>query len=170
MINQKFKTSQGRRLTQSLFYETTLSDKSTVLYTLKDHDHEGYPSLKRLYLETGDPTEYKFANSYLDGWTHWELLIAAEWFQPHLNQWRKELELKIKSMALWQIQEEATNDLSKSKFTANKFLLEGGWKPKDQTGGSNRRGRPSKQEIQDEAHRIAEERDLVDDAFKRVIN
>ena len=169
MHNSKFKTPQGRRLTQGLFYETTLADKSTVVYTLKEQDHEGYPSLKRLYLECGDPTEHRFATSYLDGWSHWEMLIAAEWFQPHVSQWRKELELKIKSAALFQIQEEATNDLSKSKFAANKFLLEGGWKPKGETQAS-RRGRPSKQEVMDEARKMAEERDLVEDAFRRVVN
>ncbi len=169
MTNSKFKTAQGRRLTKGLFFETTLADKSTVLYTLKEEDHEGYPSLKKLYLEVEDPTEYKFATSYLSGYSHWEELCKCEWFIPHLELWRKELELKIKSKALYQIREEAENDLSKSKFTANKFLLEGGWKPKE-TETKSRRGRPSKQEITDAAKEIAENKDMLDQAFERVIN
>lgn len=167
----KFKTEQGRRLTKGLFFEQTLSDKSTVLYTLKEHDHEGYPSLKKLYLETEDPTEYKFACAYLDSYSHWEELCKCSWFQEYLELWRKELELKIKSKALFQIREEAENDLSKSKFTANKFLIEGGWKDKENNSSSkSRRGRPSKQEINEAAKNMAEEQNLVDEAFKRVIN
>lgn len=167
-MDNKFKTAQGRRLTKGLFYETVLADKSTVLYTLKEQDHEGYPSLKRLYLECADPTEYKFATAYLDSWSHWVELCKCTWFQEYLELWRAELELKVKSKALYLITEEASNDLSKSKFAANKFLLEGGWKPKETQ--TSRRGRPSKQEIKTEASRIAQEDELVREAFERVIN
>ena len=168
-MTNKFKTEQGRRLTKGLFFETTLADKSTVLYTLKEEDHMGYPSLKRLYLETGDPTEYRFATSYLDSWDHWLELCKCSWFQDHLNLWRQELEVKIKGAALYRIIEESENDLSKSRFAANKFLLEGGWKPKDE-GTKNRRGRPSKQEIREAAAEMAQDKDLLDQAFERVVN
>ena len=167
-MSNKFKTAQGRRLTKGMFYETVLADKSTVLYTLKEQDHEGFPSLKRLYLECGDPTEYKFATAYLDSWSHWVELCKCTWFQEYLELWRAELELKVKSKALYLISEEASNDLSKSKFAANKFLIEGGWKPRETS--SSGRGRPSKKDIQAAANKIASDQAVVDDAVERVLN
>ena len=57
---------QGKPLTQSLFLEIGYTDFS--VYTLKDQDYEYndkvYPSLKRLYLEMEDPTEYEFARMF----------------------------------------------------------------------------------------------------------
>src|SRR3990167_1337022 len=92
-----FKNASGARLTQALFYEETGADKSSVIYTLKDQDHEGFPSLYRLYIEMEDILEYEFANKYLDNWSHWEWLTQAGWFKPYVLRWRKELELKIRS-------------------------------------------------------------------------
>ena len=71
----KFKDKQGRYLTAGLFYETS-TDKSTALYTLKDYDHEvngiKYPSLKKLYLEMCDVTEYAFATEHMGSWNQWK--------------------------------------------------------------------------------------------------
>ena len=64
------KDSKGRYLTQSLFLE--LGYKEQAVFTLKDdhytYNNKFYPSLKKLYLEEGDVTEYQFANKYLLGW------------------------------------------------------------------------------------------------------
>ena len=122
----KFKNSNGVFLLKALFYETTLADKSSVIYTLKDRDHEGYPSLYRLYMETGDLTEYQFASEHLDGWAHWEALCSCVWFQPYLERWRKELTLRHKAGALKRIISEAQSS-SRNAFTANKFLVQSGW-------------------------------------------
>jgi hypothetical protein len=133
----------GTFLTKGLFFETTLADKSSVVYTLKDDPHEGFPSLYRLYMETKDPTEWKFANAHLGGWRHWELLCESEWFKPYVERWRKELELAIKSEALARIMATGRSS-SKEAFTANRFIVEKGWEPKEP---QNKRGRPSKEEI-----------------------
>lgn len=124
---RKYKTPQGVFILRGLFYEETLSDKATVLYTLKDQDHEGYPSLRRLYLEAGDMTEYFFAIKYLSGWAHWERLLECEWFQPYIERWRKELELTVRAKALIRIQLLSERE-SKESFNANKYLLSGIWK------------------------------------------
>jgi len=130
-----------------MFYELCGSDKTYVLYTLKDWDHEGYPSLYRLYMEENDPTEYRFATKYLDGWEHWETLSSQAYFQPYVERWRKELELRFKSQALARIMSESKTS-GRESFAANKYLLEKGWEPK----ATAKRGRPSKEEIKQAAH------------------
>lgn len=162
-----FRGEYGRRYLKALFFETTLADKSTVVYTLKDHDHEGYPSLYRLYMEMKDPTEYLFANKYLDGWSHWQELCECSWFQPYLSRWRLELELYIKAKALVKLLEEAEHPEGKNYFNVNKYLLERGWKDKDTPG----RGRPSKQQVKDAALELAKEQERIDtDADRILIN
>jgi hypothetical protein len=146
-----FKNASGAYLLRGLFYETTDSDKSTVVYTLKNESHEGYPSLKQLYMEVGDPTEYRFAVGYLSGVEHWEKLCDCAWFKPYVKSWRRELELKFRAEALNTIKTIADNETSKDRFAANKFLLEKGW-AKEPEG--RKAGRPSKQEIQDAANDI----------------
>lgn len=149
----KFKNSSGVYLLRGLFFETTPADKTSVVYTLKDRDHEGYPSLKCLYLAISDFTEYRFATQCLGGLEHWDKLCECTWFQPYVEQWRRELDLKIKSEALARIMIEAERD-SQVKFGANKYLLEKGWEPKSPS--ASKRGRPSKAEINEEAQKIVE--------------
>lgn len=142
----KFKTVTGLYLLGKLFLEQAYHDTERVLYTLKDEDHRGYPSLYRLYMEMEDLTEYEFANKHLDGWKHWEMLSSALWFRPFIVRWRKELELKLKARALREIMEEAASG-GKHAFQANKYLIEKGWVEKPE----GKRGRPSKNEILQEA-------------------
>lgn len=163
MSRSKFRSETNTRYLKALFFEQTLADKATVVYTLKDVDHEGYPSLYRLYMETNDPTEWKFATTYLDGWEHWEMLCGCNWFKPFVERWRRELELRMKSEALSRIMREAKTS-SKESFQANKYLLEKGWEPKE----TSRRGRPSKAEVQEEAHRIASVNSRLNDDFERI--
>lgn len=155
----------NRRITKSLFYETTLADKSLVVYTLKDKDHLGYPSLYRLYMEHDDPTEYTFAVACLDSWDHWMMLCECSWFKPYLTAWRKELEIRARSRALASIKTLANDKSSKEHYQASKFMVSGGWVEK---GKGRSAGRPSKDEIAKEAQRIAQSsRDLEDD-FQRI--
>jgi hypothetical protein len=164
LSNINLKASNGKRLLRGLFYEWALSDKSGVTYTLKDQDHKGYPSLRRLYMEASDPTEYTFATTYLDSWDHWEMLCATEWFAPIVARWRRELELKIKSEALARIIKDAKDPNSKTKFTANKFVVEKGWESKE--GPS--RGRPSKEEIKKAAHEQVSLQTRLDEDLARL--
>ncbi len=159
----KFRGENNTRYLKGLFYEQTLSDKSSVLYTLKDVEHEGYPSLFCLYLECGDPTEYKFATTYLDGWEHWEMLQACTWFEPYIKRWRKELDLKLKSEALARILKKSRQE-SKDFFAINKFILDKGWV----TDG--KRGRPSKEEISRRADEILENNTQIKDDYERLVS
>jgi hypothetical protein len=152
------------RYTKALFFETSFPSKETVLYTLKDVDHQGYPSLYLLYMATNDPTEWKFATEYFDGWEHWEMLCECEWFKPLVSRWRRELELRMKSQALARIMAEAKTS-SREAFASNKYLLERGWEPKE---GQNKRGRPSKAEISKAAHEAVTENNRLSSDLVRL--
>lgn len=148
----KFTNSNGRNYLQGLFYETTLADKATVLYTLKEVDHEGYPSLRRLYLECADLTEYTFSVQHLNGWSHWQELVAAKWFQPYLLEWRAELQDKLRSEIISRIEAIAKDLDNKGALQANKTLLDSVLSPVQPA----KRGRPSKGSGQDvETHQKA---------------
>lgn len=127
----------GRPLTQSLFLELGYGD--AAVYTLKevDHIHNGtlYPSLKRLYLLTNDPTEYKFATTYLLGWKHWMRLCENKALKNHIEDWRFELEIKIRSEGIKEVMASASG----GSWQAAKWLADKGW---DVRGA----GRPSNEE------------------------
>ena len=138
------------------------------MFTLKDHDHKGYLSLYRLYMEMEDPTEYEFANTYLGGWVHWELLCRASWFIPYVTRWRLELDLKMKSQAIKKIKEVAKQN-SPNMFQANKMLIERAWEAKTPKT-STKRGRPSTEEVQGELNRVVEEERQIDEDWNRLVN
>jgi hypothetical protein len=117
------------RFTRHLFFEETLADKTHVVYTLKDVDHQGYPSLYRLYMETDDPTEYLFATTHLDGWEHWQMLCECAWFKPYIARWRQELDLRTRAKYLKGVKLAAANG-GKDSLAAMKYLIERGWEDK----------------------------------------
>ena len=163
LTHSKFHVPTGQLLYRGLFFETQGADKTTVVYTLKDRDHEGFPSLYRLYMEMDDPTEYDFAVTYLAGWDHWVKLCKCSWFKPYVKKWREELEVRTKARALRSIKDYAKSS-GKEAYQANKFLVSNGWIEKKTHG----RGRPSKDDIKSEAERIARERTDLDEDFARI--
>lgn len=154
----------GRRFLRALFFEEALDDKTYCLYTLKREDHLGYPSLMRLYLEEADPTEYRFASKYLDGWSHWVELSGQSWFQPYVSEWRQELEVRLRSEALAHILAVSKDATNNNAYHANKYLLEGSWKPT----GESKRGRPSKDEVKLEIKRLAASKAQIDEDAQRL--
>lgn len=144
MDQNRFRNSTNSRYLKGLFFETSRNIDS-VVYTLKDREHNGFPSLYELYMKADDDTEYSFAIENLDGWEHWEMLQRCSWFQPYIERWRKELFLKRTSKLLKNIQAEANDPKSKNHFNANKLLLDREWEGK--VPSSKKRGRPSKDEL-----------------------
>lgn len=160
-IENKFKNSNGVYLLRELFYEFA-QNKENVVYTLKREDHEGYPSLHRLFLEIADVTEYRFATQCLDSWEHWEQLSACTWFQPYLEKMRRELEVSQRSTALSKIME-ASKGGTRDAFIAAKYIAEGWDKPK------SGKGRPSKDDIRKAANEIAEDKSRIEADYLRLI-
>lgn len=126
------KDAQGRYRTQSLFVEQI--DSRTPykpVYTLKPLDlPDGTPSLKKIYLDMMDPTEFLFAERVFGCYEHWDKLASAQWFQPHVEQWRRELEMKLQGLAIKEIREKA----EQGDTQAAKWLGDKKWKDKGKVG------------------------------------
>lgn len=144
LSKEKLKDTMGRPLTQSLFLEIGYNVQYAV-YTLNDEDKEYdgriYPSLKRLYLECEDPTEYNFAITHLLGWNHWLRLNENKVLKPYFDEWRVEMEVMLRSEAVRAIMDLTTSD--NTNFQAAKWLADGQWSKRGA-------GRPSKADIERE--------------------
>lgn len=129
--------SMGRFRTQSLFLE--LQYNEDAVFTLKDYDyvHNGklYFSAKRLYLTYEDPTEYEYANEVFSGWNHWQKVRANKAIAKHINEWRSELEYKLRSRAV----KEMIRLANSGGYQAVKWLADRGW-------DTRAAGRPTKED------------------------
>jgi hypothetical protein len=146
--------SEGRPLTQSLFLEIGYSDQA--IYTFKEVDHvyngKTYISLKKRFIEMEDPTEYEFAITYFLSWKHWQRICKNKLILEQINEWREELEMKLRSRAVKQAMQAAGSP--SGNFQAAKWLVDKGWDPK-------RAGRPTRDELERES-RI---REKIDDEY-----
>jgi len=144
MNKTKLIDTMGRPLTQSLFLECGYNVQYAV-FTFNDEDktYDGriYPSLKKLYLECEDPTEYQFAKKHLLGWNHWKRLNENKMLREHFDEWREELEVMLRCDAIKSIIDMTADG---SNYQAAKFMADRGW---DKRGA----GRPSKAEKEREA-------------------
>lgn len=134
--------SEGRPLTQSLFLEIHYDPKA--YYSLKEdhHTHETrgfYPSIKKLYIELEDPTEYEFANTYFLNWSHWLRICENKVIRKHVEEWRSELEYKLRCKGVKTMMLAADS----GNYQASKWLVDKGW-------ATRPAGRPSKSEIEGE--------------------
>lgn len=149
----------GRPLTQGLFYETRTEGYAPI-FTLKDFDYQvgdtSYISLKRLYLEVADPTEYEFAIQVFGSWKHWQALCNSNMLMEYISQWREELEVKLASQAIKAIINTATNEGSKGTVAA-KYLAERGW---EQTSRKSKKTPKAKEETVDSRIHAAVKDDL----------
>lgn len=153
--------------TMSLFLEPTLVDSldhcgANPIFTFKENDHyykgirvkhKTYISIRKLYLEIADPTEYLFAKQVFGNYDHWKSFFRDTdkdelgrfigpmgWFSCVLD-WREELELSLRAKGLQQV-------IDRSSNSANaKWLVDRGWTTEGAVLGKKSRGRPSKAEI-----------------------
>jgi hypothetical protein len=137
------KDSIGRYMTGALVREQYQPNhvKFKPIFTIKDYDHDGLISMKRVYMEEADPTEYRPAMKLFGDWGHWQKFLTLEWFKPIVESWREELEIKLRSDAIKGIvsmsKQENPTGLNAMKFLANKEYVP----------DEKKRGRPSKKEI-----------------------
>jgi hypothetical protein len=154
MDKNKLLDDMGRPLTQGLFLEIDYNEKYAI-YTLKNRDHEYkgvmYPSLKRLYLEMCDPTEYLFANKYLLDWDQWQRICENVILRKHVDAWRAELDIKMRAEGVREMISLARSE--NGNFQAAKFLADRGW-------DKRAAGRPSKEE---KAKLAAQDKRIMDE-------
>lgn len=154
----KFKDDKNRYIVQGLFLEDRYNADLAV-YTFdgedKTYKDKVFPSLKRLYLEHGDPKEYSFARKYLYDWDHWQRLCRNKICRVHIDKWREELELSLVSEGVATLIDLAINDKS---YQAAKYLADKGW-------DKSERGRPSKEQIEGELKRRADQSAEWDEDF-----
>jgi hypothetical protein len=155
-----FKSEAGQHYTKSLFVELT-QEPSVAIYSLKDYDFEKdgkiYPSIKRLFVETEDSSEYFFATTYFDSWKHYKKLLQNIWFRSMIEEAREELSVRLAAKNLHQIRKKAdSGDLKANQYLLDKSL-------KDPVG------RPSKARIKEEAQRIYDDNSDISDDLRRIM-
>ena len=159
-----FKDSQGRFRTKSLFMEHLLP-AYPAHFTLKKFNvtknGKEYISMYKKYIEIGDPTEYQVATRLLGSWDHWLVLQKAQWFREELAGWRSELQIKMESERAKKMLEivNGGDPSSAAVIQATKWLADRYGTKKD-----IKRGRPSKDEVDNHLKRLkAEDEDLSED-------
>jgi hypothetical protein len=148
----RFRDEKNRYIVQGLFLEDTYNPE-LASYTLsgdhKEYKGKMFPSLKKLYLEEGDPNEYTFATTHLYDWPHWLRIVKNKTLAPHVEEWRKELELSLRSEGIATLIDLGINGGS---YQAAKWLADKGWDVKE-------KGRPSNEQIQAEIVKQAKEQE-----------
>jgi len=154
------KDKAGRYRSSSLFkecYEST--EEYPALFTLSAEDKGELISFGRVFIELEDPTGYETSQVLLGSYQHWKKLLKAKWFREALEGWEEELEIKLKSKAVQQINKIAETDTSQA-LQASKYLADKGWEKK--------RGAPTKAEKAAAAKKAAKVDKAVSDDLARV--
>lgn len=108
--------NRGALKTELLFEETIVNarrDTYTPVYTLREHDHKGYPSAYKIYMSSVD--EYEAAERLLGSQRHWRRLCGLQWFMngipergfEGIESWRKDMLARDKSLAKRQLKDAA---------------------------------------------------------------
>ena len=129
----RYVADNGNFLTYALFYEyraTHIVDFQSQIFNLKEDDYKGTYSLKKIYLSFNDPTEYSFAIAVFGNWKYWKRLQSSSFLQLHLEEWREEMEIKLRSKGIDIQVGIAGDDLHKSQAAASKWLADKGWELK----------------------------------------
>ena len=155
-----FKNENGRYLTKALFFELTLPDsRQHAVFTLKEDDHEVdgvvYRSLKRLFLQYDDPTEYEFAKNELGGYKHWKELCSQKEIAEHIEEWREERDVMLRSRGIRDLMSQ------EGSFQAAKYLADKGWEQRQA-------GRPTKAAVERETKQQAAMKVSVLEDYKRL--
>jgi hypothetical protein len=163
MDKKLLKDSRGHPLTQSLFLEFGYNLEYAVFTTQdEDYEHKGktYISLKALYIAHEDVVEYDFATTYLLNWKHWQRICKNKLFKEHVEEWRFELELKMRSQAVKDIVDFSTGDKG---FQAAKWIADKGWDKRSA-------GRPTNEEREREQNIQKRMDDEYNDDVERLSN
>ena len=154
----------GRKFkTISCFYETNANEATEPApYYLGSLDVPGKVSVRQIYMDAGDLSDYTFAMELVGVWEHWEAIRDSSWFKPYHERYRAELEAKIRSQAIARYAEAA----KKGEPTALKWFADKAWtKGSDEGRG---KGRPSKAEKERRLNEMAQEDRDAQAALRRM--
>ena len=165
----EFKDSIGRWKTTGMFLEgSTNGYNQDAPYTMKSSDHKykgkEYKSIHKIYVELEDPTEYRIATEYFGGWQHWKKICESPIMQPHIETMREELNVKLRAKGIAIVKNDATDAESKTAVQSAKWLSNRGWAEETE----KKRGRPSKEEVEGEKRKIAQQAKEFEDDFARI--
>lgn len=158
-----FTNEQNILYTNALFKELDHQDLGVYLYTLgfEDivEDSKTIPSIRKAYLELEDPTEYAVATKYFQSWAHWKKIRESSKIRPHVNEWREELEVRMRSHGLKGIMDKMYD----GDYQASKYLADKGW-----SKSTRKRGAPTKEERISIARKDAKVTNIVDAHYERM--
>lgn len=119
-IREKVVDSYGRRVVLSLFSEFKRTEFEPLWSLKKDW--------KRIYLEAEDPTEYEAAMRLIGDWDHYQLIRNHPKIKPVMDEWAKELEIRLRSNATRSMLKHAK---APNGAAAAKWIAEGGFTGRD---------------------------------------
>ena len=129
----------SRKPTKALFYEyrnTALEPTYTVHFQDRRVGDKVYKSMRLVYINTCDPTEWTFVQQVCHGdWEYWNQLQKAlnnyilKPKKDSVDRWRKEMEVKMRSDAVVAIYKD-TQQATPSSISSAKWLAEGRYKVK----------------------------------------
>lgn len=163
------KTNQ--RYTKQLFYDH-VRDMPIGLRTFEplyslNHDIPGYINFRTEYIKDEDPTGYKTSKRLLEDYSHWQLLMATQWFQDCKKIWDEELDAKLEARAMDAMKSLMMDEELKpaERIAAAKIVLSktGVKQPKQPA-----RGRPSKDEVQNNLREATEAEKALQDDLARI--
>ncbi len=113
---------------RQLFIENrNIGENDLAVYTMhrEDEEYEGktYPSLFKLYMETGDVTEARFVSNYLYDWEQWNSLASSATYKDEIARWRRELKANVLGGLVDNLILDAHSNSKSSKSSA-KFLVD----------------------------------------------
>ena len=167
----QYKSEQGVIRTKSLFYELCYENNEHAVFTLKEDEHQ-HPSgrtlvpISKIFIEmaVADPTDYNFSQAVFGSWAAWDKIRNSDKrLVVQIGAWRKEADVKRKSLGFKAVVEEVTLQ-GKSAFTAAKYLIESPWSTQGLKAADGRATRKKEQETAEEAF----ERAGVSDDIQRL--
>lgn len=169
-IQAPFRNETNQRYTKQLFHEqwVTLPIEDRVIepaFTLFQNK-EGLINLGKEYIADADPSGYTTSTRIFKDFGYWKHLLKAAWFREAVRQWDEELEAKLYSEGLFAIREMATDEDSKSRLTAAKYLADRNFVLDKKN--VLKRGRPSNDEVEGRLKEEAAEAKELQEAAERI--
>ena len=119
------------------------------------------------YIAYGDMTGYKMATKYLEGYSHWNLLMKSNWFKEAKGIWDEEIEARLYAESM-----ETLVAISKGEgpqaIQAAKFLALKQYKDKHPSSGV--RGRPTKEQVEGLIKQEAEDLKTISNDAARIFS